>query len=314
MKTVVAYCSLLVVLLLTQIGQTREWSDASGKFKIQADLLAINDDVVVLKAKDGRLIAVEIGQLSKQDQDFLRSEEAGATKLDAKDKDHVWRLQGDRKIIGRVVGYFAQDLVVERRNAKLFVDGTQESDVPETIRSMLPDIVEHFETVKLKDMPELKEWLTKQGKAPHTYPVEGVRIALTSGEEVKVPIFMFASAERSLLEPGLVRWKALQKEKLEDVERSKYARREALMLSSAARAYQQDQAYKNQAQMMQLDLLAIDAGVTDLWEVLLVPRNPYVYPFTVVVSARDSATAQAVAAGRYPGYVVDATRKLAGIE
>lgn len=303
---------LCFVISVPQRSDARPWSDASGRYKVDADLLAVNDDVVVLKTKDGRLIAVEIAQLSQPDQEFLKSEEAGATKLDAKDKDHVWRLQGDLKAIGRIVGYFAQEMVVERRNAKLFVDGTQESDLPETLRSMLPRVVEHFETAKIKDMPELKEWLNKHGKVPHVYQIEGVRIALTSGEEVKVPIFMFESAERALLEPGLARWKALQKEKLEDVDRSRYAQREALMLSSAARAYQQDQAYKNQAQMMQLNLLAIDAGVTDLWEVLLLPRNPYAYPFTVVVPARDSATAQVVAASKYPGYLVDATRKLAG--
>lgn len=314
MRYVSALICLAILSLHPLLAHAREWTDATGRFKVKADLLAINEDVVVLKSQGGRLLAVEIAQLSKTDQEFLKSEEAGATKLDAKDKDHVWHLQGDTKIIGRVAGYFVQELSVERRNAKLFVDGTQESDVPESVLKTLPSIVAHFETAKMKDLPELKEWLSKHGKAPHVYAVEGVRIALTSGEEAKVPIFMFASAERSLLEPGLARWKALQKEKLEEVDRSNYARRESLMLSSAARAYQQDQAFKNQAQMMQLDLLAINAGVTDLWEVLLVPRTPYAYPFTVVVPARDSATAQAAAAQRYPAFTVDATRKLAGFD
>ncbi len=312
MKRIFQLTCVVLALAFSQQLQARQWSDISGRYKVDADLIAINDDVVVLKTKDSRLIAVEISQLSKPDQEFLRSEEAGATKLDAKDKDHVWVLQGDLKVIGRVVGYFAGDLTVERRNARIFVDGTEDSQVPEQVMTMLPRIVEHYETAKIKDLPGLKEWLSKHGKLPHIYPVEGVRIALPSGEELKVPIFMFGSAERALLEPGLARWKALQKEKLEDTDRSRYDRREALMLSSAARAYQQDQAFKNQAQLMQLDLLAIDAGVTDLWEVLLLPPNPYAYPFTVVVPARDSATAQAVAAQRYPAYTVDATRKLAG--
>lgn len=307
-------CVVASLFLVGPTAEARQWTDASGRYKVEADLLAINEDVIVLKAKDSRLIAVEISQLSKADQEFLRSAEAGATKLDAKDKDHVWRLQDDLKIIGRVVGYFAGDLTVERRNARIFVDGTEESQVPDQLMQMLPRIVENFETAKIKDMPSLKEWLSKHGKLPHIYPVEGVRIALTSGEELKVPIFMFASAERALLEPGLVRWKALQKEKMKDIDRSRYARREALLLSSAARAYQQDQAFKNQAQLMQLDMLAIDAGITDLWEVLLLPNHPYAYPFTVVVPARDSASAQAAAAARYPGFTVDATRKLAGLD
>ena len=310
MKTVLAISCLCASLLLSQTSQGTEWTDATGRFKIEANLIAVNDDVVVLKTKDGRLIAVEIAQLSKANQEFLKSDEAAASKLDAKDKDHTWRLLGDHKVTGRIAGYFAQDMVVERRNAKLFVDETQESDLPELTLTILPHIVEHFETAKIKDLAELKEWLSKRGKMPHVYPVEGVRVALTSGEEVKIPIFVFASGERAVLEPGLARWKALQKEKLEDTEKSRYSNREALMLSSAARAYQQDQAFNAQAQMMQLNLLAINAGITDLWEVLLMPRNPYAYPFTVVVPATDSASAQIVAAQNYPGYKVDSTRKL----
>ena len=312
MRIVILLICLCSIVSWPKCGEARQWSDATGRFKVDADLLAVNEDVVVLKTKDARLIAVEIAQLSKTDQEFLKSEEAGASKLDAKDKDHVWRLRGDLKANGRIAGYFAQEMVVERRNAKLLVDGTPESELPEPLRSMLPAIVEHFETAKIKNMPELKEWLTKHAKGQHVYQFEGVRIALTNGVEVKVPIFMFESAEQALLESGLARWKALQKEKLEDGDRSRHAQREALMLSSLARAYQQDQAYRNQAQLMQLNLLAIDAGVTDLWEVWLLPRNPYAYPFTVVVPARDSATAQVMAARKYPGYTVDATRKVAG--
>ncbi len=130
MRTITAVFSLAFVLLASTAAPARQWSDATGRFKVEADLIAINDDVVVLKSKDGRLIAVEIAQLSKQDQDFLRSEEAGATKLDAKDKDHVWRLQADLKVIGRIAGYFAEDLAVERRNAKLFVNGTEKATCP----------------------------------------------------------------------------------------------------------------------------------------------------------------------------------------
>jgi hypothetical protein len=290
----------LIGLFLMSMGASaslsaRTWTDATGRFKVDADLIAINDDVVVLKSKSGRLIAVEIAQLSPGDQDFLRTEEAGTSKLGAKDKDHVWRLQGDAKLTGSIVGYFAQDLIVERRNAKLFVEGNEEKDVPELLMRMLSRIVEHFEMAKIEDLPSLKNWLSQQGKMPHVYPIEGVRIALTSGEEVKVPIFLLASAERALLEPGLTRWKALQNEKLEEMERSWYAQREAVMLSSAVRAYQQDAASQAQARMLQLDLLAVDAGVTDLWEVLLIPPNPYAYPFTVVVPARNSAAAQLVA-------------------
>ncbi len=290
----------------------RTWTDVSGRFKVEADLLAINDDVVVLKTAEGRLIAVEIKQLSVGDQAFLKSEEAGAGKLADRDKDHVWNLKGDLKVIGRLAGYFTHELIVGRRNARLFVDGTEEDKLPDTVKAILPRIVEHFETAKISDLNSLKSWLTDQGKVPHVYPIEGVRIALTSGDEISVPIFLFSSAERALLEPGLARFLALQKEKLKDEERSQLAKREALMLSSTARAYQLNAAQAAQARMLQLDLLAIDSGITDLWEVLVVPPNPYAYPFSIVVTARDSGTAQALVAERYPSFQIDAARKLSG--
>ncbi len=305
---------LVALTFLTMLAaghaQARTWVDASGRFRVDAELLAINENVVVLRAKDGRLIAVEIPQLSKDDQAFLQTEAAGIKQLGARDQDHVWHLAGDVNFKGRIVDYFAHNMTIERKNSKLYVDGTKESDLPKQLLKFLPLIVENFESAKIKDLASLKTWLTDQGKVPHVYPLEGVTIALTDGEEVRVPIFLFNSSERGLLEPGLARWKALQTEKLADEDRSRYAREQALMLSSTARAYQQDAALQAQARRLQLELLAVDAGVTDLWEVLLIPPNPYAYPFTVVVPARDSGSAQIMVQEKYPAYTVDATRKL----
>lgn len=304
---IVAFC-LLCLPASAVLGRT--WTDASGRFQVEANLIAINDDVVVLKSKQGNLIAVQIAQLSEADQSYLRSEQSGSAKLGDKDKDHVWNVSGDLKFIGRVVDYFQQDLVLERLNARLMLNGKEEKEIPEMTLKILPLIVEHFEQAKINDLPSLRSWLTSQGKVPHTYSIEGVVIALSSGEEVKVPIFLLGSAERVALEPGLNRWRSLKGEKLEDAERTRLARQQALWLSSSARAYQMDKAAEAQARMLQLDLLAIDAGITDLWEVLLVPPNPYAYPFTVLVPARDSASAQIVAQQKYPTYTVDVTRKL----
>ena len=64
---------------------------------------------------------------------------------------------------------------------------------------------------------------------------------------------------------------------------------------------------------MQLGLLAVGSGVTDLWEVYLEP-GPRVrgYPQAVVVPARDSDSASYIALQKYPGYVLGPVRKLAG--
>ncbi|MBM4095099.1 MAG: hypothetical protein FJ276_37690 [Planctomycetes bacterium] len=52
---------------------SRTWTDASGKFKVEAVLLNVNGDNVVLKKKNGNTTTVPISKLSKPDQDFLAS-------------------------------------------------------------------------------------------------------------------------------------------------------------------------------------------------------------------------------------------------
>lgn len=56
-----------------QPGQMRVWSDASGSFKVEAMLLKIDGNNVVLKRKDGKELSVPIDRLSKADQAVVAS-------------------------------------------------------------------------------------------------------------------------------------------------------------------------------------------------------------------------------------------------
>ncbi len=49
---------------------------------------------------------------------------------------------------------------------------------------------------------------------------------------------------------------------------------------------------QTRTQLLQLEMLAVAAGATDLWEVALVPNTAYGHPFTVVVPARASDAAE----------------------
>ena len=62
-------------LLLTpaQVGWARKWSDATGKFSVEAELLAVENDKVVLKKTDGSSIKVPIARLSETDRRYLQS-------------------------------------------------------------------------------------------------------------------------------------------------------------------------------------------------------------------------------------------------
>ena len=53
----------------------RTWSDASGKFRIEAELVSLEDGSVTLKMKDGDLVSIELAKLSKADQEFLAKAE-----------------------------------------------------------------------------------------------------------------------------------------------------------------------------------------------------------------------------------------------
>ncbi len=54
----------------------RTWTDKTGKYKIDADLIAFNDKSVVLQRADHELGMVSIDVLSQADQEYLKSKAA----------------------------------------------------------------------------------------------------------------------------------------------------------------------------------------------------------------------------------------------
>jgi mono/diheme cytochrome c family protein len=61
----------------------REWADATGKFKVEAELVAVRSGKVFLERRDGSVISVPLDKLSAADQEFLKSKEAPAEKTPA---------------------------------------------------------------------------------------------------------------------------------------------------------------------------------------------------------------------------------------
>jgi SLA1 homology domain 1, SHD1 len=76
-----------MVALLGQIAIAREWADATGKFKTEAELVKVEAGVVFLKKQsDGATIQVPLARLSAADQSYLQSLESPATELAASDE------------------------------------------------------------------------------------------------------------------------------------------------------------------------------------------------------------------------------------
>ena len=71
--------NLQIVFLLVSIAYTcpllsqeRTWRDVTGTFQVQAELLSVSDDKVVLKKHNGNVIRVPLSKLSPADLDYLK--------------------------------------------------------------------------------------------------------------------------------------------------------------------------------------------------------------------------------------------------
>jgi SLA1 homology domain 1, SHD1/Protein of unknown function (DUF3887) len=56
----------------TSDSPVREWSDATGKYRVYAELMGVKDGKVQLKKSDGKVITIPLAKLSAQDQDALK--------------------------------------------------------------------------------------------------------------------------------------------------------------------------------------------------------------------------------------------------
>lgn len=79
--------------LLMSSALAREWSDASGKFKIEGELKRFKDAVVILEGEGGKEIKIPLAKLSEADQAFVkeqlaayRSKNPSAPKEDSPDE------------------------------------------------------------------------------------------------------------------------------------------------------------------------------------------------------------------------------------
>lgn len=85
-------CLILARPILGDDTQSyRTWTDSTGKHKIEAALVKVEDDKVHLKRKDtGKVITISKQRLSTSDQDFLARQQSGpATKQEPKSQSKV---------------------------------------------------------------------------------------------------------------------------------------------------------------------------------------------------------------------------------
>ena len=70
----------VMMAILTCVGaavaEVRTWSDASGKFKVEAEFISSKDDKVVLRRADGKEITVPLSRLNDDDRKFVKEQAA----------------------------------------------------------------------------------------------------------------------------------------------------------------------------------------------------------------------------------------------
>jgi len=298
---------LLALLMLVSTAAAvspvlaRTWTDSTGKYTVDADLVAFNERHVVLQKADHQLISVPLEKLSDADRQFLQSEEANTAMNAATGADQTWTLANGLKVVGRVVDYARRDVTLQRRRGSIYVNDRRFDNLPEIYQRMIPFIVAHFDRLNQPDREGLTAWLVRQRGEPRTFTIEGVVLELENGDEYGVPFIFFSDEDQRLLKPGWEEWLAAH---------NSYAAKSdsAFRLQSLAAAHQRDRLVNQQIARTQLLLQAVQAGVTSIWEVMLYP--PRGMPQSVVVYGRNSRDAANAALREFPGATVGPIRRV----
>jgi hypothetical protein len=62
-----------LLLIAASPAFARKWTDGTGHYSIEAELVEVKDGKVMLRRADGKVIAVQVAELSKADRDYLSS-------------------------------------------------------------------------------------------------------------------------------------------------------------------------------------------------------------------------------------------------
>lgn len=309
------FFAALLLLIGAQNVFSKEWTDKSGTYKFEATLVAFDDKMVVLKLaekdrKNGHeLISIARTDLCAEDLEYLTSKEA-TDLISQLDKSHNWTMRDGSKVVGRIVDFVRKDVTVQRRRSRIYVNDRLFSNLPEVYRKIFPKVVEEFEKIKLPEEKDLEKWVMTLRGNSKTFKCEGVIMEFENGDEFAIPFFLFGERDLQAIRPSWEHWSATKADAEEKQEHSLYLQSQAIQHQQNV---QNQLAAQQQMQVAQLQMLAISAGVTDLWEVYMYPgQGVRGYPINVVVTARDSSQASNQAIARNPYYVVGSAKKISG--
>lgn len=65
--------ALLILVTGAAFAEVRTWSSAGGKFQVEAEMVSIQDDKVLLRSTDGKELSVPLNKLSEADREFVKA-------------------------------------------------------------------------------------------------------------------------------------------------------------------------------------------------------------------------------------------------
>jgi hypothetical protein len=303
-KSICLFGLVFSLFVVVAPAQAREWKDVSGTVIMEAELFGVGPEQIVLKREDGELGLIRIADLSEADREYLKSEEA--QKVHEKNIGAIqkWTTTSGLELTGRIVDYVIRDVTIQQRRGQTYVNDRRLDNLPELYQKLLPEVIKHFDEVDVSEPRAMQNWLRNLRGRPRTFHVEGVVMEMENGDEYGIPFFVFKEADRKLLKSGWADWVAKQHD-------AQLRMDHAFRLESFAAAHLQNQELQRQIAMIDLNLQAVRAGLTSIWEVTLypLPGNPHP-PIWVLMPGRNSTQASAAALMQHPGFVVGPVRRV----
>ncbi len=295
----------LFAVMLSQPTFARTWTSAQGDYSLEGDAIAFSDATVVLKQPSGKLVAVDLVDLSQADRDYVGSKELDERLKDSIEEMQTWTSKDGVKIRGRVLAYGRKDYALARQRGKVTINGTKFEELDPLHQRLLLKVISDLEGQTMTGEHELTNWAKGLGGQPKVYPLEGVLMELETGDQIPVPFFLFGERELEVLKPGWDAWV-----KAHQADDSEARSRESLLMRSEAMHYHREEQQRQQIEILKLNMLAAATGLTSIWEVgLQPPLGVYGRRMTVMVTAQNSEIASAMALNRYPNYQVYGVRR-----
>jgi hypothetical protein len=285
----------LALLLSTTSAVARDWTDARGRVLQTGDLIDFDDDLVVLKNADGRLVTLAASKLSKADRDYLASVADEEAVAPSSRDEPTWTLADGARITGRVANYGRGELRIQRQNGRTYVNGRPWEQINEAQQAVIVRTVAAIEKRPIRDIRGMEALLTAN-RGNLSYPIEGVILELADGDEVSVPFILLAKKDVAALKPGWEKWVAANQAEQRQEEQS-------AILRTLATEYQRDREFQRRIQTLQFA-----KDWFDLWEVGLITPNGG--ELSVVVPARSSAQATYAALEQFPACGIGPIRRI----